>query len=80
MNVDIDENLIDNLIAHSRGSDLELRHEINQLIELYTSQQRENHKLRKENTFFKKKFDQRQNQNVDNVNKDKIIEQQKLWK
>ncbi len=76
MNVDIDTNLIDNLIANSRDSNLELRYEINQLIELYTTQQKENAKLLKENTFFKKKFDKRKNKNSDNENKDKIIEQQ----
>ena len=76
MKIDIDTNLLDNIIINSKDSDLELRDNIHQLIELYTTQQKENAKLRKENNFFMKKFDKRQSENKENTNKDRIIEQQ----
>ena len=67
------QELIDDIVKLSRGTDDELQLRIRTLIDIHNTQKKENEKLQKENNFFLKKWDKR---NLTDTKKDKIIEQQ----
>jgi len=67
------QELIDDIVKLSRGTDDELQLRIRTLIDIHYTQERDNEKLIKENNFFLKKWDKR---NLTDTKKDKIIEQQ----
>jgi len=73
MKTQITQEMIDDIIELSKKADDELQLKIRLLVDLYTTQEKKNEKLKKENNFFKSKLD---NRNVADEKKDKIIEQQ----
>jgi len=73
MKTKITQEMIDDIIKLSKKADSELQLKIRLLVDLYTTQEKKNQKLKKENDFFKSKLD---NRNVADEKKDKIIEQQ----
>ncbi len=70
----INQELINDILEHSKISDKKLYGKIQAFLDLYEKQIKINKKLKKENSFFLEKWDKRNNSEHDK--KDKIIEQQ----
>ena len=71
---DINQELINDILEHSRDGDTRLYGKIKAFTDLYYKEVRQNEKLKKENLFFIKKWDKRNI--LEHDKKDKIIEQQ----
>ncbi len=77
MQKDINQNLIDEIVTHSKNSETILHDDIIKLLTIYDAQKKEIKKLKKQNTFFEKQWDNRNiREHEKNAKKDKMLEQQ----
>ncbi len=73
MQKDINQNLIDEIVIHSKDSNTSMHDNISKLLEIYNEQKKEIKKLQEQNASLTKEWN---NRNIKDIKKDKMLEQQ----